>query len=139
MWIATILGFVSRYAIGVVLAVAVAVGAVAGVFYLQKRDAERKLDAIQIEKERLEAAIDAYKVVIAGKDEAIEELERVQKESEQRAADLASLLEEIRSAPASDNGPIAPVLDRSLRGLSGDVVRKQPSRPSRPKGAAGRR
>lgn len=136
--IAGLLGFFGRYLIVVPIAAAVGLVGVVGVLWVQKRDAEKQVAELTIDKERLEAAVDAYKIVIAGKDDAIAELEQQQKESEQRAADLAALLEEIRNAPASDNGPIAPVLDRTLRGLDGGV-RKPPRGAARPKGSVGRR
>ncbi len=108
-----------------VLAVAgfIALAALAGAFWLRAKVAENKVSALEIDQERLQGTIDALNIVIAGKDEAIAELEATRQEAERQAAELNAIIEEVRHAPQGDNAPIAPVLERTLRRLDAGGVR----------------
>ena len=88
-----------------------------GILWLQLHGAQAKLDAQKIDMERLTQKTIAQEIVIDGKQEAIEELERTNKELADQSAELSAQLEEIKNAPAKDNGPIAPVLKRTLKRL----------------------
>lgn len=100
---------------------AVAVATVIGVLWLQLHDAKAQVTALQLNNERLSQQVLAQDVVIAAKADAIEELERTNAEQAKQAAELAQTLQEIRNAPAIENGPIAPVLDRALKRIGGGV------------------
>lgn len=116
MWTA-IAGFFSRYLMMIVAAAFIGLGAVTGVLWLQKAAAERQAASLRIDKERLEAAAAVAREAIADRNDAIATLEWANRQREAQAAELNSLLEDIRNAKPSDDGPIAPVLDRLLRSL----------------------
>ena len=103
----------------------VALAALAGASWLRAKVAESKVAALMIDQERLQGAIDALNIVIAGKDDAIAELEATRLEAERQAAELNTMIEEVRHAPPRDNAPIAPVLERTLRRLDAGGVREQ--------------
>jgi len=101
--------------------------------WLKLGNTQKQIAALQIDRERLETAVESYKIVLAGKDDAIAELERENKDALNRRTMLEVILKEIRSAPEKDNGKIAPVLERALRRLDAGGMRKpQPKRAARP-------
>ena len=98
-----------------------------GVFWFQAHNAWRQVGALKLDKERLEQTVGALNIVLAGKNDAIEELEKTAQSLDKRNAALNSILEEIRHAAATDNGPIAKVLDRALRRIdASNGVRSKP-------------
>lgn len=120
--LAGIAGFRSYLMIGAALVAA----AIVGVLALQLHSAHAELDAKKLDIERLTQAEIAQKLVIDGQHDAIAELDATNKELEQQSGELAATLEEIRHAKPEDNGPIAPVLERTLRRVSPDGLRERP-------------
>lgn len=118
MW-TVISSFFGRYLIYAVVAGFVGLGTVAGVEWLQKTSALKKLDAEQIRNERLQAANDALNTQIAIKADAIAELEVANKTLADQAADLNTTLQEITNAKPEDDGNLSPILGRTLRRLRG--------------------
>ncbi len=111
------------------LCIALSVG-----LYMAMTSAQKKVTALEIDRERLEQAIEAHKLVEAGLKDATAELEREAKDSKSREEMLELILAEIRRAPKSDNGEIAKVLERALRRIDADRMRRDaaPHRPPRP-------
>ena len=108
----------------ILMAVILAVTVLAGAFWIRAKGAEHKVAMLAIDKERLELSVDAMKIVVDGQRDGIVELESTNEVLRKQAAELATLIEEIRNAPKSASGPISPVLLRLLQRLDG--VRKQP-------------
>lgn len=119
----TVTGFFWRYVAYIALAGFVALAAIAGVLWLQKAAAERKLAAEAIKIERLQTAVDGLKDQVIDRDDAIAVLEWSKTQSDANAAELNSILRDIRDAPATDDGPVSPLLLRALRRVGGGRVR----------------
>jgi chromosome segregation ATPase len=90
---------------------------IVGVLWFQLHGAQAKLNEQKVDIERLEQQAIAQQIVIEGKQAAVEELERTNKEIAEQSAELSAQLEEIKNAPAKDNAPVAPVLERTLKRL----------------------
>lgn len=129
MILATITGFLGRYLNIVVIAGTVMLATTASVFYWQWSSEAARAEKLQIEKDRLAAAAEILNQVIVAKDEAIAELEATTAALNTQVETSNSLIEEARNAPASDDGPVAPVLGRMLRKLDG--VRQYQRSPAR--------
>ena len=94
----------------------ITLGLAGGYFFylrpLQIKAAER--DAMLVERDTAVNNLEAYKDLSKAKDDAfkrsLENERRINAEFEER-------IEEIRNAPAGDDGPVAPVLRRALDGL----------------------
>ncbi len=84
--------------------------------------------AAKTEKEAREEQARVMQLIIDGKQDAINELNAEQERLKARDAELNQLIEDIRNAPKKDNGTIAPVLDRTLKRLDPNRVRK-PANP----------
>jgi chromosome segregation ATPase len=115
--IAGLLGFLGGLRVYLLAGLGLVAVTTIGVLWLQLHGAQAKLDAQKIDMERLAQKTIAQELVIDGKQDAIEELERVNKELADQGAELSAQLEEIKNAPAKDNAPIAPVLERTLKRL----------------------
>ncbi len=95
--------------------------------FVTLKSTQKQLVALEVDRDRLESAIEAHKLVEAGQKEAIVELERETKDAKSREEMLELILTEIRNAPKADNGEIAKVLERALRHVDSSRLRKRPA------------
>jgi hypothetical protein len=112
-------GIFSSYLRVIVIAGFVGLTTVAGVMVYQKRAAVSKLDALQLDVDRLQSQIVSKDEELAFQKLAIAMLESTNVTLATNAKFLNEALAEIKNAPASDDAPISPVLLRALRRLDG--------------------
>lgn len=113
-WILAALVGAKSYIFG---AAGIAAAVAIGILWLQLGAAHSQVDALKIDNERLSAQVIAQQLVISGKQDAIDELERTSAELAKRNEEYDAILAEIRRAPVSDSGPISPVLSNTLKRL----------------------
>lgn len=76
----------------------VALATLAGAFWLRAKSAESKLVEAAVLQEQLEGQVSALKIVVAGKEDAIKELEATSAELQKQSDELKDILSEIRRA-----------------------------------------
>ncbi len=102
--------------------------------FVTLKSTQKKLVAMEVDRERLEQSIEAHKIVEAGLRDATAELERENKDARSREEMLELILAEIKRAPKTDDGEIAKILQRALRRIDADRLRGSaaPHRAPRP-------
>lgn len=110
-------GVVSPYLNYVFIAFVIAIAAIAGVFWFQKHAAEKKVADLTIANDRMESQIKGLNVALAYKDLAIHAIETTSQVLGEKQGIETEVKTEITNAPPSEDGPVAPVLDRALDGI----------------------
>lgn len=112
-----VLGFAAPYLTYIVAGAFAFVIGFAGVLWLQKASADREVDRLQIEKDRLASEVQGLQFTVASKNLAIASLEGANKALAEHAREVSQIQRDINNAPATDDAPVAPVLDRALRAI----------------------
>lgn len=101
----------------VIGAVALSIITVVGSLWVQNRMKDSRIEHLSHEKVLLETAVLAREIEVRGLKIAIEVLEDTFKSIEEHRLIEAEIEEEIHNAAPEEDGPIAPVLRRSLDGV----------------------
>lgn len=91
-----------------------AIGAVVAVMWLNLQIANKRLDALALENSNLRVKVELVQTEVAIQKEIVKITDGRIKTQAEASKKLEDLIEVIDSAPASDDGPVAPVLKRTL-------------------------
>lgn len=95
----------------------VAIAATFSVMWLQIQRADSKLAALALENSNLRVKVELVTEEVRVQKEIVKITDGRIKEQEEAAKSLEEALEAIDSAPATDDGPVAPILQRTLDNL----------------------